>query len=304
MSILVAALIALQAAGTAPSTAEAVAALDADPALWRTVDPEDLMVMEFGGKRVLIELAPHFAPHTVDNIRKLVRAGYYDSTAIVRVQDNYVVQWGAEEEDVQSGDTGAAPNRGDALDRVPGELSRPRGDDFTTIDQHDVYAPTVGFSRGFAAAQDGQTQWLTHCYGAVGVGRADDVDGADGSSLYVVTGAPPRHLDLNIALAGRVLDGMPAFLALPAGSDQMGFYAAGEAKPPLTRVMFAADLPPAEREAVRVEVARTDTPAFLDYVGARANRARDGWFVRSAGAVDLCNIPVPVRFPGREEKPD
>jgi peptidylprolyl isomerase len=39
---------------------------------------------------------------------------------------------------------------------------------------------------------------------------------------------------------------------------------------------------------------RSDAPAFAAYTGARANR-RVAFFVRPAGAVDLCNAPVPVR---------
>ncbi|MBZ6378363.1 hypothetical protein B5C34_13255 [Pacificimonas flava] len=296
---LVTGLMLLQAAG-AMSSGDVRAAAEADADAWRTPDPENLVIMEFGGEQVLIELAPHFAPQTVENIRELTRSGYFDQTSIVRVQNNYVVQWGAEEEDVQDGTTGAAPNRGTARDRVPGELDRARADeDFTSIDQRDTYAPTVGFSHGFAAAQDGNEQWLAHCYGAVGVGRGDDVDGTDGSSLYVVTGHAPRHLDRNVAVVGRVLDGMDAFHDLPAGSGELGFYTAGETKLPLDDVRLASELPEAERP--HVEVMRTDTALFRDWVDTRANRTRDGWFVRSAGAIDLCNIPVPVRFPDRDE---
>lgn len=293
-------LAALQSLSPEASSGEVRAALEQTPAAWRTPDPENLVVMTFGDSRVLIELAPQFAPETVENIRALIRAGYFDGTAIVRVQDNYVVQWGSEEDDVQDGSVADRPNRGTARDSVPGELSRARDDsDFDPVDQRDTYAPVVGFSRGFAAAQEGDRQWLTHCYGAVGVGRGDDVDGADGSSLYVVTGHAPRHLDRNIALVGRVLDGMEHFHALPAGSGAIGFYMMGEEKPPLTSVRLAADLPASERPAA--QVVRTDTELFGRWVDARANRGRDGWFVRSAGAVDLCNIPVPVRMQAGEE---
>ena len=44
--------------------------------------------------RVVIELAPQFAPSHVANILALVREQYFDGLAIMRVQDNYVVQWG------------------------------------------------------------------------------------------------------------------------------------------------------------------------------------------------------------------
>ena len=42
-----------------------------------------------------------------------------------------------------------------------------------------------------------------------------------------------------------------------------------------------------------LQVLDTSSPAFAAYKTARANRT--GFFVRPAGAVDLCNVRVPVR---------
>ena len=69
--------------------------LAASPAAdWRAVDPEDTLYLILPQGRVVIELAPAFAPGHVANIKRLVRAGFYDGLAVVRVQDDYVVQWG------------------------------------------------------------------------------------------------------------------------------------------------------------------------------------------------------------------
>jgi hypothetical protein len=69
--------------------------LAASPAAdWRAIDPEDTLYLTLPQGRVVIELAPAFAPNHVANIKRLVRAGFYDGLAVVRVQDNYVVQWG------------------------------------------------------------------------------------------------------------------------------------------------------------------------------------------------------------------
>jgi peptidylprolyl isomerase len=38
----------------------------------------------------------------------------------------------------------------------------------------------------------------------------------------------------------------------------------------------------------------TDSASFAAYLDARANR-RDPFYVRPAGGVDICNVPVPVR---------
>ena len=68
---------------------------------WKRIAPSDLLVMDLApdaaGKlrRVVIQLIPApFSQGWVGNIRRLVAARWYDGIAVVRVQDNYVVQWG------------------------------------------------------------------------------------------------------------------------------------------------------------------------------------------------------------------
>src|SRR6267154_2675712 len=74
-----------------PTMAEVLAA--SKPGDWRALDPEKTLYVEFASGRVVIELAPEFAPRHVANVKALTRERYYDGLAIVRVQDNYVVQW-------------------------------------------------------------------------------------------------------------------------------------------------------------------------------------------------------------------
>ena len=106
-------------------------------------------------------------------------------------------------------------------------------------------------------------------------------------------GQAPRQLDRNIAVVGRVLDGMPALASLPRGTAPLGFYARPGQRAPILRVRLAADLPASERP--RVEVMRTDSAAFGRYLEASARR-RDPFFVRPAGGLDLCNARVPSRL--------
>jgi peptidylprolyl isomerase len=75
--------------------------LDASkPSDWRTLDPDNTLYLELATGRVVIELAPGFAPAHVTNVRTLAHEGYWDGMSINRSQDNFVVQWGdpAEEE--------------------------------------------------------------------------------------------------------------------------------------------------------------------------------------------------------------
>src|SRR5262245_47524979 len=74
------------------SMAELLAATK--PTDWRPLDPENTIYLDLAAGRVVIELAPAFAPNHVANVKALAREGYFDGLAIIRSQDNYVVQWG------------------------------------------------------------------------------------------------------------------------------------------------------------------------------------------------------------------
>ena len=282
---------ALLAAGAAADTPRArtmdevlAASTAAD---WRTPDPEDTLYLDLDTGRVVIELAPAFAPQHAANIRRLARQGYYDGLAIVRAQDNFVVQWG---------DPDHKRPLGAARPTLPPEFTVPisPGLPFVRLPDADGYAPEVGFSQGFPAARDpraGQA-WLAHCYAMVGAGRDNDPDSGNGAELYVVIGHAPRQLDRNIALVGRVLLGMERLAVLPRGSGTLGFYEKATEHVPIRRLRVAADLPEAER--TRLEVLRTDTATFTALVEVRRNR-RDDWYKVPAGYIDVCNVPIPVR---------
>ena len=62
---------------------------------WQEIDPANTLYMDLPTGRVVIALAPGFAPQTSAHIKSLAHARYFDGKgAIVRVQDNYVAQWG------------------------------------------------------------------------------------------------------------------------------------------------------------------------------------------------------------------
>jgi len=261
------------------------------PEDWRALDPENTLYLELPKGRVVLELAPAFAPNHAANIKTLAREKYFDGLAIIRVQDNYVTQWGDPEEDEKK-----AKPVGTAKAALPPEFTRDIAPDlaFTPLADGDVYAPEVGHSDGFPAARDPKSgkAWLAHCYGALGVARGNTPDSGGGTSLYVIISHSPRHLDRNITLAGRVVQGMELLSSLPRGTGPLGFYEKPAQRTPIRRVRVAADMP--EKERTRLELLRTDTKTWNEFVDARRNR-REPWFLEPAGAIELCNVPLPVR---------
>jgi len=261
---------------------------------WRTPDPSNLLDMTLPGGHVLIELAPDFTPLHAANIRTLVHEHYFDGLAIVRVQDNFVTQW----DDPAADDEDKAHIKplGSAKATLPPEFTRAIDAklEWTPLPDGDVYAPQVGFSEGFPVARNPAEgrEWIAHCYGTVGVARDVGPETGSGSALYAIIGQAPRGLDRNLAVAGRVIDGMELLSALPRGPAPMGFYTDKSQRVTIESVRLAADMPKAERP--KIEVLRTDSPTFAKLVEAKRNR-RDAFYTVPAGKIDLCSIGIPSR---------
>lgn len=319
--------------GDVPSPAEIVA--KAPKSDWHAIDPNDLLVMDLApdakGKprRVVIQLLPPpFSQGWVGNIRKLAAAHWWDGLSVNRVQDNYVTQWG----DPDGDDKAKARKLPDGLEVVaesayfaefgkmeivgkdPNKLSvylalrgegkpRPFGTPMLTGEPYMAVAMFHdGWPFSMGRLDDANSKdvfndnrnfvWPVHCYGMVGVGRDMPPDTGTGAELYTVIGHAPRQLDRNIALVGRIIEGMEHMSSLPRGHGDIGFYdpAKGDERVPILTVRLAAEV----KDLQAYEYLDTEKPSFAKYADARANR-RDPFYLRPAGGVDICNVPVPVR---------
>ena len=260
----------------------------AQAADWRRPDPANTLYLELPAGRVVIELAPRFAPAHVANIKALVKEKFFDGLPVARVQDNFVAQWG-DADKTRPTDT--------ATRKLPDEtvLAWNNSLPFVKLPDTDGYARETGWIDGFPVGLErkpsGQV-WMTHCYATLGVGRDNWPDTGSGAELYVVIGQAPRQLDRNIVVAGRVLRGIELLASMPRGTGALGYYEKPEQRTLIKTVQLAADVPESERTAL--EVLRTDTPLFTRYVEARRNR-RDDWYLVPAGHTDVCSISIPVR---------
>ncbi len=274
-------------AGTSAPSQSMAEILAASPAsAWRALNDEHTLYMDLPGGRVVIELLPALAPRTVASIEALARLHFFDGLSILRVQDNYVAQWG---------DPDAVRKVPENMQKLAPEFSVALGAAaFTPLPDHDGYAPQVGFVDSFAAARDPATgmAWLTHCYAAVGVGRDNDPASGNGSELYAVIGNAPRHLDRNVTVVGNVRQGIELLSSLPRGTAAMGFYDKPAQRVMISSMQLASEMPLAQR--LRLEVLRSDSPTFTALIAARRNR-HDDWYLRPAGYIELCNVPLPVR---------
>jgi peptidylprolyl isomerase len=255
---------------------------------WKTIPADDLLVIDLrNGGRVVIQLAPAFAPVHVANIKVLARSNYWSGASIYRVQDNYVAQWG-------QNDSGKPWPKG-VTPKPPAEYTRSlKGLRITPLGSPDPYAPAGGFSDGWPVAYSPQAGWadLAHCYASVGVGRDLSPDTGTGGELYAVIGHGPRQLDRNIAVVGRVIEGIDKLSTLPRGIEALGFYKDKAQYMPISSVRLGSEIPAAGRPSY--EYMETASATFARYLKVRANR-HDDFYIRPAGGVDLCNVQVPVR---------
>ena len=189
--------------------------------------------MELPAGRVIIELAPRFAPQHVANIKQLVAEKFFDGLAVVRVQDNFVAQWG--DADKTAPARAAAAQDSGRNRRLPGA----RACRFIKLPD-----------RGRLRARDRLDRRLPRGRGSQTLGPGVDhallrrarrgprrlAGHRQRRRAYVVIGQAPRQLDRNIVTVGRVLRGIELLSSLPRGTGALGFYEKPEQRAPIKSI--------------------------------------------------------------------
>jgi peptidylprolyl isomerase len=114
-----------------------------------------------------------------------------------------------------------------------------------------------------------------------------------GGELYAIIGQPARRLDRNLAVVGRVVEGIENLSSLPRGPmADRGRYGTALKPVPIESVVIVGDLPAAEQ--VSFEHFETQAPAFTAYL-QKKKADTNAFYVVPAGGVELCSAPVPIR---------
>lgn len=325
MSLLVvlAAAAATPAPLAVPSPGEILSASPAGD--WTRIAPDDLLVMDLAPdsagrpRRIVIQLMPEpFSAGWTANMRTFALTRWWDGLSVYRVQDNWVAQWG----DADGEDKAKAKPLPAGLASVPQSryVVHPEGPERSAtheeldtwlatmegthaawhalthsklaIKDADPYADETFFYRGWpvGASRKGPSAWPLHCYGSIGVARDTPPDTGTGAELYAVIGHAPRQLDRNLAVVGRVIEGIAHLSSLPRGAAPMGVYAKPEERTPILSIHPASDVP----DLPAYEYLSTESMSFHRYAEASANH-REAFYVQPAGGIDICNLKVPVR---------
>ena len=283
-----------QGAAEPPTPASVIAAAPASA--WKPIDPADLLVMDLASdasgkaRRVVIQLIPPpFSEGWTSNIRKLAKAHWWDGTSVYRVVDNWVAQWGDADETKPLPEGVVSPLDSYETGGVHRMIDAFAHGDFLK----DPYSPNAFILSGWPIASDDMrlSAWPIHCYGSVGVARDTESTGT-GSELYAVIGHAPRQLDRNIAVVGRVIEGIEHLSTLPRGKGEAGVYDDPVLRVPIVSVRLGNEVP--AFPPPRFEYLASESESFARYVEVRANRQDDFYKVPSGG-VDVCNVQVPIR---------
>ena len=244
---------------------------------WRALDPANTLVVETTKGRIVVEMAPDFAPLAVARVKQLAREGVYDGLQFHRVIEGFVDQTGNPNN--HDGGTSKYPD-------LPPEFSfrLPDGVASEVVRRGDAVEGFVGATpiEGVGAAEQGLGSdhrlraWGAYCDGVVGMGRQAEI-GTANSEIFFMR-APARRLDHDYAVWGRVVQGLDVVRAIkvgepPADPDRM------------LRVRVAADLPQAERP--KLQVADPRGPAFRARVAAIKTL--------KGAAFSVCDVPITVR---------
>lgn len=268
---------------------------------WRTVAPENLVLLETTTGLVAIELAAEAAPGHAAQLRAAVRSGVFEGQYFYRVVEGHVAQAGLEF-DQRLGDWPELPLEAERTVEATG---------FDPLGNADLFATTAGHRRGFAAGRDGDQEWLLNCTGALGMARNDGPD--TGSIEFFFPLAPRRYLDRNYTIFGRVIDGMdnvhrlkrvdpeaednyPALFEKGEVASKAAFAARAErlAGNEIVSVAVASDLPADARPAY--EVMATPSAEWDALKTSRRDYSGIGAFVYTPPHVlDVCSLPVPAR---------
>lgn len=267
--------------------AAATSGFSAPDEAWRTVDPENLLVIDTKYGDIAVELYPEIAPLHVAQVKALARQGFYDNVPFHRVIDGFMNQTG-------DGSNGDGTGDSDLPDIGP-EFTFRRGADmpFTMVSAKKVGQGEigVGFYKSLPIASQPTSQAMftkdnkvdafgLHCKGVTSMARTSDPSSAN--SQFFLMRAEADHLDTQYSIWGNTVMGYE-FLDKPiVGTigDVPGWI-----PDRMNDVEVAADIPEADRPTV--QVLRTDHPAFQNWLKTRQNE--DGSFPV------VCNLEVPTR---------
>lgn len=255
---------------------------------WRSLEPENTVLMELPHGKVVIELAPQFSPNHVEQFINLTKKKHYNGNKFYRVIDGFVAQAGPAD--------GSYNDKSVSLLKIEGEWPTTKDWQFTKVQDNDLFAEQTGFKDGFAVAYNPSESkaWMTHCPGIIAMARSNEPDTAS-SHFYIVNGQAPRYLDRIMSVFGRVVYGMHHVQAIQRTTVIKGDKPVSASKhTPIVQMRMMSDVPKTER--IHVEVQDTESAIYAKKIADRRARPSAFFYKKPPPVLDICQTPVSSRL--------
>ena len=253
---------------------------------WQLLPQDNLLYLDTDQGRIVILLAPAFAPEHVKRVKELVKAGFYDGVTFYRVIEGFVAQFGVPEHEWGSRAK---------LTPMKAEFSWPvrSSDPYLLVQRPDLLAEETGFNQGFAVAREQNQEWLVHCPGVVNMARANEPD-TGVADIAIMMGQAPRHLDKNMSAFGKVIWGQYAINRIRRGDiADGGVIGSAAARTVIKQARLGTDLAP-DRQ-LQLEWLSTSSSEFSQSLAERRSRTHVFYQHKGNGNMDVCYPQVPVR---------
>ena len=278
------------AAAAVPAAATMTAGFLAPDSAWRTVDPENLMLIDTEYGMIGVELYPEIAPKHVAQIKTLTRQNFYDFITFHRVIEGFMNQTGDPKGD-GTGDSSLPDIEGEFTFRRPPSMAV----ELIGAQPVDPRSPSkgevgVGFYKGLPVATQPSSQAMLtkdgkvdafglHCKGVTSMARSQNPN--SGNSQFFLMRDTASHLDTQYSIWGNTVMGHKLLTKIKVGNaGENGFVPDA-----MKTVRIAADLPEAERPVV--QVLKVASPAFDQYMATL--KKPDGTYP------EVCDVSVPTR---------
>lgn len=244
--------------------------------LWRTLDPDNTLVIDSNKGRMIIEMRPEMAPKAVERIKLLTREKVYDGLQFHRVIAKFVAQ---------TGNPNNKDGGGTSYPNLPPEmmfkLAYSAVNNFATLssDAATGFLGSVPFQAlpltdTIKNSHGSLRSWGAHCPGVAGMGRNEPRDSAN-SELYFMLDAT-RRLDRDYTVFGRVVIGNEVLLSITHGEPP--------AQPDIMKtVRLLADFPAKDKPTVRVA-----SSAAMEKIIAQSRREKGADF-------SICDVQIPAK---------
>ena len=270
-----------------PGTAQTPAPSPAPAPEWRTVAPENLLVIDTNKGRIVVELDPRVSAQSVIRIRTLADQGFYDGLKFHRVMEGFMAQ---------TGDPLGTGDGGSTLPDIPGEFTFRRGRDGVFTQVATGPAGRLGLLGSMPVVTQPDAQMMVtadfkagaqalFCQGVVGMARNSDPNSANSQFFLMIAQNDP--LNGLYTPFGRILSGLDVVRSLKKGPEGDN----GKVVDPdiMTHARTADALPEGQRPSARVMV--TSSPAFAALVEQARAAAPNN-------QLNVCDIQPPAEITG------